>query len=64
MKRLTFLLAGLACLFVFSGCGQSGPLYVPGNPSQMAVPPAKDTANKEQQDDDEKEDAGESPETD
>lgn len=63
MKRLTFLLAGLACLFLFSGCGQSGPLYVPGNPSQMAVPPAQDTANEEEQEEDQQ-DTGESSETD
>jgi len=66
MTRLTFLLAGLACLFLFSGCGQTGPLYVPGNPSEMAVPPAKDTASdveREKEKEKEKEDAGDSPET-
>lgn len=47
MKRLTFLLATLACLFVLSGCGQSGPLYVPGNPSTMAVPPSENAADEE-----------------
>jgi predicted small lipoprotein YifL len=62
MKRLTFLVAGLAGLFLFSGCGQSGPLYVPGNPSQMAVPPATDTANEVEKEEDE--DAGEPSETD
>lgn len=43
MKRqTTFIvtLSAVALVLLFSGCGQSGPLYVPGNPSRMAVPPA------------------------
>lgn len=56
MKRLTFLMGMLASLLFISGCGQSGPLYVPGNPSQMAVPPAQesenDSASEEQDGDD------------
>ena len=53
MKRLTNLLAFLAFVFLFSGCGQSGPLYIPGNPSQMAVPPSQAPTSEEEQDDDE-----------
>jgi predicted small lipoprotein YifL len=52
MKRVTLFLIALATISftsLFSGCGQSGPLYVPGNPSQMAVPPANDAENKEEQ---------------
>ncbi len=62
MKRLTLFIAVLASLLLFSGCGQSGPLYVPGNPSQMAVPPTQDTATKDKQDEDE--DTNESPDSD
>ena len=51
MKHLTFLLAAFALTLLFSGCGQSGPLYIPGDPSQMAVPPSRDTAGEQQQDD-------------
>jgi predicted small lipoprotein YifL len=29
----------LAVLVIF-GCGQSGPLYIPGNPSRIEQPPA------------------------
>ena len=36
MKRI---LAMLAALVIF-GCGQSGPLYIPGNPSRIEHPPA------------------------
>ena len=61
MKRLTFLIAVLASLFIISGCGQSGPLYVPGNPSTMAVPPSQDTASEEENE--EEKDADESSET-
>ena len=38
MKRLSILLATL--LFLASGCGQSGPLYIPGNPTRIEQPPA------------------------
>jgi predicted small lipoprotein YifL len=39
VKRLTFFFSALAFVFLFSGCGQSGPLYLPGDPSTMVVPP-------------------------
>jgi predicted small lipoprotein YifL len=60
MKRLTFLISVLAFMFLFSGCGQSGPLYIPGNPSQMAVPPSQPPVSEEEPE----EDNGESSETD
>lgn len=47
MKRLTFLLTGFAAIFLLTGCGQSGPLYVPGDPSTMAVPPSNSSAEEE-----------------
>lgn len=63
MKHLTLLLAFTASLLLFSGCGQSGPLYIPGDPSQMAVPPARDTTNNEEPKDDEQDtDASPEPE--
>jgi predicted small lipoprotein YifL len=52
MKRLTFSIAVLAFMFLFSGCGQSGPLYIPGNPSQMAIPPSQETAGEEELEED------------
>ena len=36
MKRLLTVLA----ILVLAGCGQSGPLYIPGNPSRIENPPA------------------------
>ena len=62
MKRLTFLTAALAFMFLFSGCGQSGPLYIPGNPSTMAVPPSQDTASEDDQEDEQDAEAPEVPE--
>jgi predicted small lipoprotein YifL len=59
MKRLTFLLAVIASLSFLAGCGQSGPLYIPGDPSQMAMPPSQDTTSEES----EEEDAAESSDT-
>ena len=35
MKRLLALFAA----FVLAGCGQSGPLYIPGDPSRIENPP-------------------------
>lgn len=45
MKRLLALFA----VFVLVGCGQSGPLYIPGNPSRIenAPPPAEESAEEE-----------------
>jgi predicted small lipoprotein YifL len=59
MKRLTFLLALFAFTSLFSACGQSGPLYVPGNPSQMAVPPSQDTADESSEEDEESSESSE-----
>ena len=51
MKRLSVLVAAL--LFIVAGCGQSGPLYISGNPSKIQEPPpaAESTADQEQEED-------------
>ena len=38
MKSVILTLATLFLLGVLAGCGQSGPLYVPGDPSSINVP--------------------------
>ena len=50
MKRLILALAALSLTFLASGCGQSGPLYIPGNPSKISNPPpqAESTAEEEE----------------
>lgn len=52
MKRLSTALAAL--LLIASGCGQSGPLYLPGNPSRIEQPPppAEEPADTEAEEND------------
>jgi len=50
MKRLTSLFSVFAGLWLLAGCGQSGPLYLPGDPSTMATPPAATSAGDEEAD--------------
>ncbi len=38
MKYICITLATLFLLGTLAGCGQSGPLYVPGDPSSINVP--------------------------
>jgi predicted small lipoprotein YifL len=38
MKSICITLATLFLLGSLAGCGQSGPLYVPGDPSSINVP--------------------------
>jgi len=48
MKRLIIALAALTFVFLYSGCGQSGPLYIPDNPSKISVPPPASEATAEE----------------
>lgn len=47
-------LAALLLLFLLGACGQSGPLYIPGNPSRIEQPPpaAESTADEEEESED------------
>jgi len=51
MNRTILLIAAISCFALF-GCGQSGPLYLPGDPSQIReVPqPAQDADEDEDKD--------------
>ena len=44
-------LAALLLVFLLGACGQSGPLYIPGNPSKIEQPPpaAESTADEEEE---------------
>jgi len=55
MNRLILALAALSFIFLASGCGQSGPLYIPGNPSKISNPPpaAESTADEESEEESE-----------
>ena len=53
MKVTTF--AALLVILFLAGCGQSGPLYIPGDPS--SIEPPADQADSEDDQDDESEDS-------
>jgi len=60
MQRFTLAIITMASLFFVSGCGQSGPLYLPGNPSRIEKLPPLPTGSEQQQDE-EKEKSDTSP---
>jgi len=46
----------LLSLIVLTACGQKGPLFLPGDPSQMrSVPPQQEVVEEESEEDDEEE---------
>ena len=47
-------LAALLLVFLLGACGQSGPLYIPGDPSRIQQPPpaAESTADEEEAEED------------
>lgn len=50
-------------VLTLSGCGQKGPLYLPGNPSEIKTEVSKqEVPASEQQDEDDEEDPEEQPE--
>ena len=57
MKRLIIALAAFSLVLLFTGCGQSGPLYLPGNPSKIQEPPQAPADAAEEEDEDEDEDS-------
>ena len=56
MTRQIYLSAALLLLLTLAGCGQNGPLYIPGNPSEMKLPPQAPQEQVDEQDEDEDED--------
>jgi predicted small lipoprotein YifL len=55
MKLIICTLTTMLLVLLFAGCGQSGPLYVPGDASSINVPPTAE-ANDKENDEDSKED--------
>ena len=47
MTRTIFL---FALLFLVGGCGQSGPLYLPGDPSEIREAPQPTDSEEEEED--------------
>jgi len=54
MKRLIIALVAVSLVSLFTACGQSGPLYLPGNPSTIQdvpnTPDEEDAEKKEPED--------------
>tara|TARA_R110002049_G_scaffold54869_29_gene152478 strand:- start:1912 stop:2124 length:213 start_codon:yes stop_codon:yes gene_type:complete len=53
---LQYFAAILIALLLLAGCGQSGPLYLPGNPSEVQAPsssgtPAPPSERREEEED-------------
>jgi predicted small lipoprotein YifL len=49
MQRFILAIITMASLFIVSGCGQSGPLYLPGNPSRIEKLPPLPTGSEQEQ---------------
>lgn len=50
MKSIICMFATLLLVPGLSGCGQSGPLYVPGDPSSIEVQPKTQASDEEHED--------------
>jgi predicted small lipoprotein YifL len=57
MQRLILALAASALFFSLTGCGQSGPLYLPGNPSRIESLPPEPTGAEQEEEEKEKSDS-------
>ncbi len=51
MKSFSATLGLLLLILLFAGCGQSGPLYVPGDPSSIQAPAEEPKASEEEDED-------------
>ena len=50
MNRIIIALVAVSFLWLAVGCGQSGPLYLPDNPSRIErVPPPQEQADEEKE---------------
>lgn len=61
MKSIICTLATLLLFVVLAGCGQSGPLYVPGDPSSIKAPPEPEAGDEESDEDGEDSEDSDSP---
>ncbi len=51
MNSFSATLGMLLLILFIAGCGQSGPLYVPGDPSSIQAPPEEPKASEEKDED-------------
>ena len=58
MKSIISMFATLFLLAVLASCGQSGPLYVPGDPSSIETPAKVPDSVEEEEDENGEDDDG------
>ena len=59
MSMILRLMFASAMLIAITGCGQKGPLFLPGTPNEMRqVSPPPETAGSEEEDEDEDSNGG------
>ena len=63
MQRFILAITAMAALFIVSGCGQSGPLYLPGNPSRIEKLPPLPTGTEQEQEQEKAKEKGDTPST-
>jgi len=63
MQRFILAITAMAVLFIVSGCGQSGPLYLPGNPSRIEKLPPLPTGTEQEQEQEKAKEKGDTPST-
>lgn len=51
MKSISAMIGTLLLILLVAGCGQSGPLYVPGDPSSIQSPPEEPKESEEKDED-------------
>jgi predicted small lipoprotein YifL len=49
MQRFILAITAIASIFIVTGCGQSGQLYLPGDPSRIEKLPPAPTGSEQQQ---------------
>jgi predicted small lipoprotein YifL len=58
MTHSSMILAALLLMFTLVGCGQSGKLYLPGDPSEVQSLPSEVSLPPEEEDDEAADDDG------
>ena len=62
MNRSVRALVVSFLVILVTGCGQSGPLYIPGNPSEIKAPPSAQQSTEQNAEDEKKEEPTKDPE--
>ena len=57
MKILLRALTASLVVIIFSGCGQSGQLFIPGDPSEIKTPPTEEPTESSEKDEDPEDEA-------